>query len=140
MKTARVLIALIAIAVFSSLAHAEPDAPPPAASQPAEKSAPLAIQATFDILWKAILDNNQPAFVGQGDLAFRTAATVPVVRDVNAFVGPRAARGLTATYLGDMKAKGYRIDLWKLVFKDDGDDLLVSLSTKDGVVAGFFFR
>lgn len=143
MKTAPLFIGLLVAAALSlaasPIARAAPEAKPDAALQNVRHpEPPKSIQTTFDKIWKAIKDNDQPAFIAQGDEAFRST-TVDMVKKVHDIAAPRLAKGMTVTYLGDMKAKGYRVDLWKLSFADGGDDWLANMSTRDGVVGGFFF-
>ena len=44
--------------------------------------------------------------------------------------------------LTDWKAKGRlaQVTLWKLSFKDGGDDALATLSLKDGKVGGYWIK
>jgi hypothetical protein len=111
----------------------------PAPKTEARPQPPQPIQATFDALMKAIENNDHAAFIAQGDEAFK-ATTPEVVKQVHTLVAPRLAKGMSALYLGELKQQGYRVDLWKLSFQDDGDDWLASLSTKNGLVGGFFLR
>jgi hypothetical protein len=53
---------------------------------------------------------------------------------------PRLDKGYKATYLCQLKQVGHVVHLWKMSFKDDGDDLVCRLVLKDGKVAGFFFQ
>jgi hypothetical protein len=42
--------------------------------------------------------------------------------------------------LGELKQEGHRVSLWKIAFKDESDDALVTMSMKEGSVGGFFIR
>jgi hypothetical protein len=59
---------------------------------------------------------------------------------VAAQLGPRFKAGYTATYLGDLNQKGFKITLWRLRFTDGGDDALATLSLKDGKIGGFWIK
>src|SRR6185503_14883479 len=53
---------------------------------------------------------------------------------------PRLKAGHEVAYLGELSQYGSRVTLWKITFKDRGDDLLVSLSVRDGKVTGLFLQ
>jgi hypothetical protein len=59
---------------------------------------------------------------------------------VGALYGARLKRGYTITLLGELKQEGHRVSLWKIAFKDESDDALVTMSMKEGSVGGFFIR
>ena len=48
--------------------------------------------------------------------------------------------GTHAVKHGQLKQQGCQVHLWKLVFKDGGDDTLAKLVLKDGRVAGFWLQ
>lgn len=48
--------------------------------------------------------------------------------------------GYETTFLGDLKMKGNQVYLFRLRFKDGGDDLLGTLSLKEGKVSGIYFK
>ena len=53
---------------------------------------------------------------------------------------PRARQGYEAQYLGELNRKGYKVHLWRLKFKDGGDDALATLSVKDGKAGNFLLQ
>ena len=55
-------------------------------------------------------------------------------------LAPRMKKGYECSYLGDLKQQGFHVLLWKLMFKDGGDDTLAKLALKDGKVAGFWLQ
>ena len=79
------------------------------------------------------------AFVEDGDAMFK-GLNESQFQAVAAQVGPRLKAGYEIAYLGELKQRGYQVTLWKLSFKDGGDDALASLSMKDGKVGGFWLR
>jgi hypothetical protein len=44
------------------------------------------------------------------------------------------------TYLGDLNQGGYQVTLWRIRIKSSSDDLLATLSMKDGKVGGFWIK
>jgi hypothetical protein len=59
---------------------------------------------------------------------------------VSTLLSPRMKKGYDTAYLGQLKQQGCQVYLWKLVFKDGGDDTLAKLVLKDGKVAGFWLQ
>src|SRR4051812_6539236 len=55
-------------------------------------------------------------------------------------LAPRLQAGHELSYLGALNQRGLRVTVWKLSFKDGGDDLLVTLGVKDGKVGMFLVR
>jgi hypothetical protein len=58
---------------------------------------------------------------------------------VHVMFGPRFDKGYTPEYLCEMKKGGETVYLWKLSFKDGGDDMLLQFAMKDNKVSGFRF-
>lgn len=98
--------------------------------------APKAAQNSFVVMMSALETDDLAAFVAPGETAFAMAFTQPVFAKISAQMAPRLKKGYQATFLCPMKQRGYDVFLWKLSFKDGGDDLLASLSTKNGKVSG----
>ncbi|MDX3895197.1 hypothetical protein [Pusillimonas sp.] len=90
-------------------------------------------------LLAAVAEQDHAAFVAPGTPDF-AAITPQQFSDVARIVGPRLKQGYTAQHLGNMMQHGHEISLWKLSFKDGGDDLLATLNTQGGKVGGFFLR
>jgi hypothetical protein len=99
----------------------------------------------------------------QADVIFKKLIAAQVAKDYDAFVAdastglkaalgktqfeassdmmiPKLAAGYDITALGELNQKGYEIYLYRLRFKNGGDDMLGTLSLKDGKVAGIFFK
>jgi hypothetical protein len=49
-------------------------------------------------------------------------------------------KGYECVRLGELTQQGCRVLLWKLAYKDGGDDTLAKLVLKDGKVAGFWLQ
>ena len=52
----------------------------------------------------------------------------------------RFQAGYEISYLGDLNQAGAHVTLWKVSFKNHGDDALVTLVMKEGKVAGFWIK
>ena len=79
------------------------------------------------------------AFDADGDAAFK-GLTKEQFEAVVKLLAPRFKAGYEVIFLGNLKQKGYDVSLWKLAFKDGGDDMLGTLSLKDGKVGGFWVK
>ena len=98
-----------------------------------------AAKSASDKLFAALANDDYAAFIADGDAAFKLLAKEKF-ESVVLQLGPRFKSGFEVTYLGELKQKGYAVTLWKITFKDDGDDLLGTLSLKDGKVGGFWVK
>ena len=88
----------------------------------------------------AVEVNDYDSFVADGNAAFKAVLTKQMLESVSIQLSPRMKKGYDTTYLGQLKQQGEQVCLWKLVYKDGGDDTLVKLVLKDGKVAGFWLR
>ncbi len=119
-----VLIAAAAVLTAVS-ASAEPD---------------QATQAIFKNLLAATVSNNYDAFIAECDAAMKAALTKSMLEGVSKQLEPRARQGYDTHYLGELNRRGYKVHLWRLKFKDGGDDALATLSVKDGKAGGFLLQ
>jgi len=106
----------------------------------AAAQAPAQIDATLKQMLAATENRKLDAFVAQGDASFRTDITPAMFNTYSAQVAPRLKQGYTVSFLSTLRQEGYVVYVWKLEFKDGGDDMLFSLAIKDGKVGGFFLR
>jgi len=117
---------LIAAAVFATVsAYAEPD------------------QTTQDLLknlMAATISNNYDGFISESDAATKAALSKRVLESVSKELEPRAKQGYDARYLGELNQRGLRVHLWRLIFKDGGDDVLATLRVKDGKADNFLLQ
>jgi hypothetical protein len=97
-------------------------------------------RAPLDKLLKAVQANDYDTFVADGTDQFKAALTKPMLQGVSGQLAPRMKKGCDCSYLGELKQQGCQVFLWKLTFKDGGDDTLVKLVLKDGKVAGFWLQ
>lgn len=95
--------------------------------------------AASDKLLAAIHAEDYAAFVAGGDAAFK-GLKKEQFDSVSAQLKPRFKSGYTATYLGELNQKGFKVTLWRLRFSDGGDDLLATLSMKNGKIGGYFIK
>ena len=84
--------------------------------------------------------NDYDSFVADGNAAFKIGLTKQMLEGVSIQLSPRMKKGYDTTYLGQLKQQGGQVYLWKLVYKDGGDDTLAKLVLKDGKVAGFWLQ
>ncbi len=106
----------------------------------APETASQEVQGDIDTLLGAISNNSYADFVSVGDAPFKAALTKDLFAKVVAQYSSRLASGYDVKFLGDMNKNGFSVSLWRIRFKAGGDDVLAEMSTKDGLVGGFFLR
>ena len=97
-------------------------------------------QTMFKNLMAATVSNNYDGFIAECDDKMKAALTKPMLEGVSKQIEPRAKQGYDSQYLGEMNQHGFKVHLWRLRFKDGGDDVLATLSVKDGKAGGFYLR
>ncbi|MEO8617358.1 MAG: hypothetical protein ABI600_19660 [Luteolibacter sp.] len=100
---------------------------------------PAEAKSASDKLVTALVNSDYDAFVADGDTAFK-GLKKEQFEAVCKQLSARFKGGYETTYLGELKQKGYAVTLWKITFKDGGDDLLGTLSLKDGKVGGYWIK
>lgn len=100
---------------------------------------PAASQAEATKLVAATAADDFAAFVSDGNPAFQGLKR-DQFESVVSQIGSRLKSGYDLSYLGDLNQKGYQVTLWRIRFKNDGDDLLATLSMRDRKVAGFWIK
>ncbi|MBN9473832.1 MAG: hypothetical protein ABS43_31695 [Bordetella sp. SCN 67-23] len=90
-------------------------------------------------LLTAIEGGNYQQFVSSGsaDFAKLDRAQFDAVATQ---LGPRLHAGYQVQRLGDYRQQSYEFSLWKITFKDGGDDLVGTLNLQGGKVGGFVLR
>jgi hypothetical protein len=101
--------------------------------------APVAAQAEATKLVSAIASDDYAAFVVNGNAAFQ-GLKKGQFESVVSQIGSNLKSGYDLNYLGDLNQRGYQVTLWRIRFKNGGDDLLATLSMKDGKVGGFWIK
>ena len=99
-----------------------------------------ATQAIFKNLMAATVSNNYDGFMAEADASLKSALSKRVLERVSKELEPRAKQGYDSQYLGELNRKGYQVHLWRLKFKDGGDDALATLSVKDGKAGNFLLQ
>ena len=108
------------------------------AVQVARAQAPPDVEAMLKRMLVATENRSMGAFVADGDASFHAETTPAMFNGFSAQFAPRLKQGYTTTFLTRMHQEGYTVFVWKLEFKDGGDDLLFAMAIKDGKVGGFF--
>ncbi|HEY1769631.1 MAG TPA: hypothetical protein VGG02_05195 [Chthoniobacterales bacterium] len=86
------------------------------------------------------MSNNYDAFMAESDGTLKGNLSKRMLERVSKELEPRARQGYDAQYLGELNRKGYQVHLWRLKFKDGGDDALATLSVKDGKAGNFLLQ
>jgi hypothetical protein len=97
-------------------------------------------QAIFKNLMAATVSNNYDGFMAEADASLKSALSKRMLERVSKELEPRARQGYDSQYLGELNRKGYKVHLWRLKFKDGGDDALATLSVKDGKAGNFLLQ
>jgi len=100
---------------------------------------PAEAKNASDKLVTALVNSDYDAFVADGDAAFK-GLKKEMFDSVCKQLSARFKSGYEVTWLGELKQTGYAVSLWKFTFKDGGDDMLGTLSLKDGKVGGFWIK
>jgi hypothetical protein len=100
---------------------------------------PGASQSEVTKLITAIVADDYASFVDDGNAAFR-GLSKDQFEAVVTQIGSKLKAGYDLAYLGDLNQQGYLVALWRIRLKSVGDDLLATLSMKDGKVGGFWVK
>jgi hypothetical protein len=91
-------------------------------------------------LLAAIQAKDYQQFVGLGNANFGKLDKA-AFDAVSNQLSPRLQAGYTADRLTHYQQQGYEFSLWKISFKDNGDDIIATLTiARDGKVGGFVLR
>jgi len=90
----------------------------------------------FDTLLVATAADDYELFISVGDERFRSGLKPEVFHHVSRGLAPRLQKGVTPTFLGELRQSGYMASLWRLRFDDGGDDLLLRMAVAGGKVVG----
>jgi len=96
-------------------------------------------QGTVNTLLTAIATDNYAAFVANAIPSLKTIITQETFRQASARLSPRLKKGYELQYLGSFKNHGVETFLWKIVYRDGGDDMLAELELQSDKVAFFWF-
>lgn len=101
---------------------------------------PAAVQEQFDSMAKAFVEKNYEVFLKNADESFRSTVTKEIFDQASEETSAKLEGDYTATYMGELNKMGYAVYYWKMSPKSGGDDILASMSIKDGKVAGFIVQ
>lgn len=98
------------------------------------------VQKQCDKILEAITKADRDAFVANATENIKENTTQQVMDALEKQLGTRLKKGFETAYLCQIKQAGHQVHLWKLTFKDGGDDLVIRLALKDGKVGAFYFN
>ena len=93
-------------------------------------------QRCFDTLLAATVADDFDQFISVGDARFKSALKPEAFHRVSQGLAPRLQKGVTPTFLGELRQSGFLASLWRLRFDDGGDDLLFRMAMAEGRVVG----
>ena len=93
-------------------------------------------QRCFDTLLAATVADDYGQFISVGDERFKSTLKPETFHWVSRGLAPRLQKGVTPTFLGELRQGGFLASLWRLRFDDGGDDLLFRMAMADGKVVG----
>jgi hypothetical protein len=111
-----------------------------AAADAAAETADTEAQTTLGTLLTAIQADDYEGFMRPMDDVMKAALTKPSFEVLVGQFAPRLRRGYESKYLTDLRKKDFKTYLWKLTFKDGGEELVAEMSIQDHKVNGLYFR
>lgn len=106
-------------------------------AQAMAQAAPPHYDDVLKQMLEAIRSNSYEQFTARGDDRFKAGFTNKMFTDWNKSIGKRLQQGYTTTFLTTMKQRDYVVYVFKLSFKDQKDDVLISLFVSNGKISGF---
>ena len=94
----------------------------------------------MNTLLAAIATNNYDAFVANATPALKTRITKEEFKRVSTQLSPRLKKGYELQYLGSLKQQGVEVFLWKIMYKEAGNDMVAKLVLQGDKVAAFWFE
>ena len=108
---------------------------PLSAADPAKEDAAL-----FERLIAAFEKADYDTFIAEGDAGLRKGLKKEAFDKTYTQFSARFKSGYEATFLGELKQYGCHVTLWKLSFKDQSDDALLTLMVKEGRLTGVWIK
>jgi hypothetical protein len=109
------------------------------ASSVCANDGPIGPQTEVPKLLLAITADDYAAFIANGTASFK-GLKKDQFESVVSQIGSNLKSGYDLSYLGDLNQQGYQVTLWRIRFKSGSDDLIATLSMKDGKVGGFWIK
>ena len=97
-------------------------------------------QKIFQGLLAAQAAKDYDAFVADADDQLKAALTRTQFDAASNLLNRRTAGGYDTTFLGELNQHGYQVFLYRLRFKDGGDDILGTMSLMADKVGGIYFK
>jgi hypothetical protein len=94
----------------------------------------------FKSLIAAQTAKDYDAFVADADDNLKAALTKTQFDASSNVMIKRTSGGYDTAFLGELNQHGYQVFLFRLRFKDGGDDILGTMSLKDDKVGGIYFK
>jgi hypothetical protein len=94
----------------------------------------------FKSLLAAQTAKNYDAFVANANDNLKAALTKTQFEASSDLLNNRMSGGYETTFLGELNQRGYQVFLYRLRFKDGGDDMLGTMSLKNDQVGGIYFK
>jgi hypothetical protein len=96
--------------------------------------------AIFQKLIAANEARDYEAFVADGTPELKAALSQTQFTAAASLLAPKFSKNPTISLLGEVNQRGFEVYLYRLRFTDGSDDILGTLSLKNGQVAGILFR
>ena len=97
-------------------------------------------QATVQKLLEAIAANDYDAFVANAAPELKTNITKESFTEVSTDLSPDLKKGYELVYEGSLQERGAEVFMWKVTFKDSGDEILLRMVLQGNKVAGFWMQ
>ncbi len=102
--------------------------------------APKAAEEAMLGMVTAIIENNHPNFVGGATPELQKELSKEEFAKVVEQIEPVLKKGFKSRYLGSMEQQGFTVHLWVLSIRGESDEMLATLSLKEGKVGGFYLE
>jgi len=94
----------------------------------------------LDAMLTAIEEDDYDGFVADTSSSFKATLTKETVATINEHLASRMKKGYDVIFLTELQQRGQKAYLWKLTFKDGGEEWTAKLWLKDGKVTGFLLQ
>ena len=98
------------------------------------------VDAAFRQILTATIENDYDKFITGTDTAIQATLKKEDLAVVSMKIRSRVEKGYTLFYFGSYQASGHIVHLWKIMFQAGGDDVLATMSRKDGRISGFYLN
>lgn len=133
MKKVALVIVVGAVALCSLVVAQPPLVPvakPPKIGLAAKELPPEVMQDKLLWLFQAIQADDYANFTRAITDDFKAALPKTLFKQVTGWMTPRLERGYDLAYMGELRKGNMKTYVWKIVFRDGGDDVLATMSIK----------